>query len=186
MGTCAAGRTAVFLDRDGILNELVERDGRPVSPRFPADFRIRCGAADAVHALRRAGLPVFVVTNQPDVARGHLTAAALDAMSALLRAAVPIDDLAVCPHDDVDGCGCRKPKPGMLLELAKRWNVDLEGSYMVGDSWRDVEAGRAAGCRTILVSAVAPAESTPHLVVSDLQAAVLAITERHAGALEPS
>jgi D-glycero-D-manno-heptose 1,7-bisphosphate phosphatase len=106
-------------------------------------------------------------------------------MSIILRAAVPIDDLAVCPHDDADGCGCRKPKPGMLVELAKRWDVDLEGSYMVGDSWRDVEAGRAAGCRTILVSGAAPAESAPDLVVSDLWAAVLAITERHAGAPEP-
>ncbi|HEX2450377.1 MAG TPA: HAD family hydrolase [Gemmatimonadales bacterium] len=185
MGIRTTSRTAVFLDRDGILNELVERDGRPVSPRFPEDFRIRCGAADAVHALRQAGIPVFVITNQPDVARGHLTAAALESMSTMLRAAVPIDDLAVCPHDDADGCGCRKPKPGMLVELAKRWDVDLEGSYMVGDSWRDVEAGRAAGCRTILVSGAAPAESAPDLVVSDLWAAVLAITERHAGAPEP-
>jgi D-glycero-D-manno-heptose 1,7-bisphosphate phosphatase len=179
-------RSAVFLDRDGILNELVERDGVPVSPRRPEDFRISRGAADAVQALHSVGLPVFVVTNQPDIARGHMTAAALDAMSAMLRATLPIDDLAVCPHDDADRCACRKPKPGMLLALAERWGVDLEGSYMVGDSWRDMAAGRAAGCRTILVRGAGPADTMPDLVVRDLQAAVRAITARHAGALEPS
>lgn len=182
----ADSRPAVFLDRDGILNELVERDGAPVSPRRPEDFRLRRGAADAVQALRRAGFPVFVVTNQPDLARGHLTAAALEAMSATLRAAAPIDDMAVCPHDDADRCDCRKPKPGMLLDLADRWQVDLGGSFMIGDTWRDVAAGRAAGCRTILVGSVSPTEPAPDLMVPDLHAAVRAITQCRHGALEPS
>jgi D-glycero-D-manno-heptose 1,7-bisphosphate phosphatase len=147
----SAGRGAIFLDRDGVLNDPVWRDGAPASPRRATDFRIAAGAADAVRRLRAAGLPVFVVTNQPDLARGTLGAGEHARMLSMLRAAVPVDDVAVCPHDDADGCACRKPKPGMLEELAARHGVALARSVMVGDSKRDLEAGRHAGCRTILL-----------------------------------
>ncbi|MGH7517726.1 MAG: D-glycero-alpha-D-manno-heptose-1,7-bisphosphate 7-phosphatase [Gemmatimonadales bacterium] len=167
-------RPGVFLDRDGILNELVRRDGAAVSPRDPRDFKLRVGAAAAVRDLRAAGLPVLVATNQPDIARGLISRAALDAMTGMLRAAVPVDDVAVCPHDDADRCECRKPKPGLLIALASRWDVDLPRSYMVGDSWRDVGAGRAAGCRTVLVGDE-PGDVKPDLAVADLRAAVTAI-----------
>jgi D-glycero-D-manno-heptose 1,7-bisphosphate phosphatase len=170
-----AGRPAVFLDRDGILNELVRRDGATVSPRSPVDFRLREEAAAAVRDLRAAGFPVLVVTNQPDIARGHMTRAALDAMNGMLRAAMPVNDVAVCPHDEADRCECRKPKPGLLLGLASRWDVDLPRSYMVGDGWRDIGAGRAAGCRTILVGDQPGGDAEPELAVADLRAAVTAI-----------
>lgn len=176
-GAAESMRAAVFLDRDGVLNELVERAGVAVSPRRPEDFRIRPGTVESVLALRELGLAVFVVTNQPDVARGFMDRAALDRMSDLLRAAVPIDDMLICSHDDRDGCACRKPQPGMLLSLAARWQVDLARSYMVGDSWRDVEAGRAAGCRTILVGGGNVPESSPDWIVADLPGAVAAIGE---------
>ena len=145
-------RSAVFFDRDGVLNQLVERDAGLASPRSAADFRLVPEAADVVSRLRAAGLGIFVVTNQPDVARGHLSEAELEEMHAQLRDRLAPDDIAVCPHDDRDRCLCRKPLPGMLYALSSRWSVDLTASVVVGDSWRDVEAGRRAGCRTVLLA----------------------------------
>lgn len=134
-----------------MVNRAVVRDGKPFPPRGPGDLEIFPGAATSCAALRRAGLPVVVVTNQPDVVRGTSTREAVDAVNAALRARVPVDDLAVCFHDDADGCGCRKPHPGLLLEAAERWSIDLARSVMVGDRWVDVEAGRRAGCATVFV-----------------------------------
>ena len=168
-------RAAAFLDRDGILSELVLRDGQRSSPRRLADFKVASGATHAVERLRQCGLSVFVVSNQPDVARGHLPAAELEAMMQHLRARVPVDDVMVCEHDDAEGCDCRKPKPGMLVRLAERWGVDLERSFMVGDSWRDVGAGRSAGCRTLLIGAADVGRPAADLVVGSLEEAVLEI-----------
>lgn len=142
---------AVFLDRDGVLNALVERDGESVSPRTLVDFAVVPDAQANVERLRNAGFRVFVITNQPDIARGRMSRATLDAMLEALRSTVVLDDIAVCMHDDADGCICRKPKPGMLEALAERWQIDLARSVVVGDSWRDVQAGRAANCATVLV-----------------------------------
>lgn len=144
-------RAAVFLDRDGVLNPLIEGDGELRSPRTRKEFELDESARGVVERLRRSGYLVFVVTNQPDMARGKLPLAELVAMNAEVRCSLKVDDLRVCPHDDDDHCECRKPLPGMLHVLARRWGVDLSESFMVGDTWRDVEAGRAAGCRTILV-----------------------------------
>lgn len=144
-------RPAVFLDRDGVLNEVVMRDGKPGSPRRSAEFRLVRDAASAVQRLVTAGLPALVVTNQPDLARGLLQQSELDAMMRALREVVPIVDYRVCPHDDAAGCPCRKPKPGMLLELAREWNVDTKRSFMVGDTWRDMAAGAVVGCGTVLL-----------------------------------
>lgn len=147
------GRPAVFLDRDGVVNRVVMRDGAPASPRALAELELEPTAARGVGALRDAGFLVFVVTNQPDLARGLLAPSVHEAIVERVAGAVAPDDLMVCPHDDRDGCDCRKPRPGMLLRLAERWGVGLAASYMVGDGWRDVEAGRAAGCRAILIRA---------------------------------
>jgi D-glycero-D-manno-heptose 1,7-bisphosphate phosphatase len=164
----------VFLDRDGILNELVVRDGQAVSPRRLEDFRVRPGASEAVTRLAALGLHVFVATNQPDIARGLLDPADLAEMTRRLRAAVGVEDVVICPHDDSDGCTCRKPRPGMLLALAERWGVALADSFLVGDSWKDIEAGRRAGCRTILVGRE-PNGTAPDALVPDLAAAVATI-----------
>jgi D-glycero-D-manno-heptose 1,7-bisphosphate phosphatase len=146
-----SGRAAVFLDRDGVLNEIVERNGRVESPRSMDEFRLVRDAGDSVARLRQAGLATLVVTNQPDVARGLLPASVLNDMVTELRHGVGVDDVIVCPHDDADNCSCRKPQPGMLHELAARWDVDLQRSYMIGDTWRDMLAGRSAGCTTVLL-----------------------------------
>jgi D-glycero-D-manno-heptose 1,7-bisphosphate phosphatase len=144
---------AVFLDRDGVLNALVVRDGIAVSPRVLEDFAIVPDARASVARLKDAGFRVFVITNQPDIARGLMSNAVLDEMLCALRAEVPLDDIAVCTHDDADGCSCRKPRAGMLHTLAQRWQVDLRNSVVVGDSWRDMHAGRAASCKTVLLGA---------------------------------
>ncbi|MFI5398677.1 MAG: D-glycero-alpha-D-manno-heptose-1,7-bisphosphate 7-phosphatase [Candidatus Binatia bacterium] len=166
------GRRAVFLDRDGVLNALVDRDGQQSSPRRAVDFRVLPGVREAVQSLRDLGFLVFVVSNQPDVSRGMLAREELDAMTALLRRAAVLDDVMVCPHDDPDGCTCRKPKPGMLIELAERWGVDLRTSYMIGDTPKDIGAGVAAGCRTIQIGASTGCAVSPWRSVSVLSEAV--------------
>lgn len=142
---------AVFLDRDGVLNRAVVRDGRPYPPREPAELEVLPGVEDACARLRAAGFDLVVVTNQPDVARGTLAADAVERLNRHLQQAVAVDEIIVCPHDDADDCACRKPRPGMLLAAAERRGLNLSRCYMVGDRWRDVEAGRRAGCRTIFV-----------------------------------
>jgi D-glycero-D-manno-heptose 1,7-bisphosphate phosphatase len=146
-----AGRAAVFLDRDGVLNHPVIRDGKPYPPQSVGDLSIYVDAAGALHALKKAGFVLVVVTNQPDVARGTQRIEAIEAINDSIRAALPVDSILVCYHDDREGCACRKPKPGLLLDAAKRHALALDRSFMVGDRWRDVEAGRAAGVRTILI-----------------------------------
>src|SRR5690606_18918108 len=119
MASSTAERTeAVFLDRDGVLNEIVERDGQPGSPRSLDELRL-VHDIDAITRLHDAGLRTFVITNQPDIARGHVPAAVVDQMLDAIRSRVPIDDARVCRHEDADGCVCRKPKPGMILDLAR-------------------------------------------------------------------
>jgi D-glycero-D-manno-heptose 1,7-bisphosphate phosphatase len=145
-------KPAVFLDRDGVVNELVYRDGKAVSPRSIEAFVFVPGIQAAVKRLKAAGLPVFIVTNQPDIARGKMTTLVLGQMTAQVYQTLPIDDLRSCPHDDCDDCACRKPRPGMLLDLAAQWQIDLSRSVIVGDSWKDMQAGKQAGCRTILIA----------------------------------
>ena len=145
-------RQAVFLDRDGVLSRTVTRaDGTCGSPRFARDFALLPGAAEAVRALRRAGLLTVVVTNQPDVARARLAWTELQEMHSLLRQRIPLDAILTCPHDNCDHCGCRKPLPGMLTRAGRGLDIALDRSFLIGDSLRDIAAGRAAGCRTILV-----------------------------------
>ena len=144
-------RRAVFLDRDGVLNEPVVRDGRPHPPPN-ADALVVCeGAPEALGALRGAGFALIVVSNQPDIARGTAAPAEVDAINARLRALLPLDDVLICPHDDSDGCGCRKPKPGLVQQGARRYGIDVARSFLVGDRWRDIEAGQAAGCKTVFI-----------------------------------
>jgi D-glycero-D-manno-heptose 1,7-bisphosphate phosphatase len=167
-------RAAVFLDRDGVINRPRAVNGRPFPPTSLADLEILPGVTDACADLRDAGLLLIVVTNQPDVARGSLAPALLDAMHAELRRQVTLDDIRSCGHDDGDDCACRKPKPGMLLAAAQDHGIDLSRSFMVGDRWRDIEAGRRAGCKTVLIDrgwAERPADR-PDAVVRDLPSAV--------------
>jgi D-glycero-D-manno-heptose 1,7-bisphosphate phosphatase len=105
--------------------------------------------AEALHSLKAAGFGLYVVTNQPDIARGVQTREAVDEINRALGQALPIDGFYICPHDDSDGCDCRKPKPGLLIRAAAEHGISIAASYMIGDRWRDVEAGQRAGCRSI-------------------------------------
>ena len=144
-------RRAVFLDRDGVINESVVRDGKPYPPESSAEMRIIAGVPESLASLRNAGFLNIVVSNQPDVATGRQSVAIVEAMHRRLREELPLDDIRVCYHRDADGCECRKPKPGMLLQAARELGIDLAKSYMVGDRWRDVAAGQAAGCASFFV-----------------------------------
>jgi D-glycero-D-manno-heptose 1,7-bisphosphate phosphatase len=145
-------KRAVFLDRDGVLNAAVVKDGKPYPPDSAAEMQILPGVRDATDRLHAAGFVLVVVTNQPDVARGKQTAAEVDAIHAKLRAELPaLDAVYSCTHDDADHCECRKPKPGMLVTAATQLGISLSDSFMVGDRWRDIEAGDAAGCRSLFI-----------------------------------
>ena len=142
-------KPAVFLDRDGVINRSIVRNGRPYPPQRLEDLEILPGVQEALERLKAAGFATVVVTNQPDVARGRQTREVVEAMHARLAALLSLDEFRVCYHDDPDVCACRKPMPGLLTQTPV---YDLARSVMVGDRWRDVEAGRRAGCRaTILI-----------------------------------
>jgi len=141
---------AVFLDRDGVINRAVMRDGKPHPPDRVEDLEVLDGVPDALRKLRGAGFRLIVVTNQPDVARGTQTREIVEAMNARLTAELAVDEVVACYHDG-DDCDCRKPKPGALVAAAQRHGVELEESFMVGDRWRDIEAGQRAGCRCLFV-----------------------------------
>jgi D-glycero-D-manno-heptose 1,7-bisphosphate phosphatase len=144
-------RPAVFLDRDGVLNASDVVNGEPRPPGTSAELVLLPGVAEACAQLKDAGFVLVVVTNQPDIARGSATPADVDAVNARLQTWLPLDEIVVCGHDDIDGCDCRKPQPGMVLSAARRLGLDLSRSVMVGDRWRDVEAGRRAGVSTVFI-----------------------------------
>jgi len=144
-------RSAVFLDRDGVLNQVFVRDGVTHPPAHVGEFAFLPGVPDAVRRLHAAGFPLVVVTNQPDVARGTQTREGVETIHERLRSELPLLDVLACYHDNGDDCACRKPRPGMLLEAAQRWRLDLPRSFLVGDRWSDVVAGQTSGCRTVLV-----------------------------------
>lgn len=142
---------AVFLDRDGVLNDAVIRDGKPYPPPTAEAVSVAADAPAALARLKSLGLLLLVITNQPDVARGTQTAEAVESIHGRLRRELPLDDFVSCFHDDRDACSCRKPKPGLILAAAARHSVDPTRSFLIGDRWRDIEAGQAAGCRTVWI-----------------------------------
>ena len=144
-------KRAVFLDRDGVINRAVVRDGKPYPPDSVAEMQLVDDAPSAIRRLHDAGYLLIVVTNQPDVARGKQSREEVEAIHDALRAQLPIDEFIACYHDNADECDCRKPRPGSLLDAAQRHEIDLAASHMIGDRWRDVEAGQRAGCTTYFI-----------------------------------
>jgi D-glycero-D-manno-heptose 1,7-bisphosphate phosphatase len=141
----------VFLDRDGVLNRPVVRDGKPYPPRSVEEFVILPDAAEACARLKRHGFLLVVATNQPDVGRGAQTRERVEAMHDLLLRELPIDRVEVCYDSGEAASHCRKPAPGMLLRAAADCDIDLRASFMVGDRWRDVDCGKTAGCKTVFI-----------------------------------
>jgi D-glycero-D-manno-heptose 1,7-bisphosphate phosphatase len=142
---------AVFLDRDGVLNRSLVVNGKPYPPQDIAEFEILPGVADGLALFKSLGFLCVVVTNQPDVRTGKQSLEKVESFHRFLRQELPIDDVKVCYHISDDGCVCRKPKPGMLVEAADELGISLSHSVMIGDRWRDIEAGESVGCRCFLV-----------------------------------
>jgi D-glycero-D-manno-heptose 1,7-bisphosphate phosphatase len=144
---------AVFLDRDGVINRALEREAKPYPPRNLAEFEILPEVPEALARLKAAGFLLVVATNQPDVGRGTLAQEVVEEIHKHMLARLPIDRVEVCfhPGKGAPECDCRKPKPGMLRRAAGELKLDLTQSWMVGDRWRDVDCGHAAGCRTIFI-----------------------------------
>lgn len=144
-------RRAIFLDRDGVINKVLLNEGKPFSPRRFDEFELIPEVQEILHSFKESGFIIIVVTNQPDIARGLMKMEELIRMHELIKEKFPVDDIMICSHDDTDNCYCRKPKPGMLLDAAKKWNIDLAKSFLIGDTWKDMEAGQSAGCKTFLI-----------------------------------
>jgi D-glycero-D-manno-heptose 1,7-bisphosphate phosphatase len=142
---------AVFLDRDGVINKAPVIDGKPYPPRNLDELELIPGVDQAILQLRDRGYFCIVVTNQPDVARGRTSKETVESINQFLIQHLAIHEIISCYHDDHENCGCRKPKPGSLLKAALKYNINLNKSFMVGDRWRDVEAGQNAGCKTFFI-----------------------------------
>jgi D-glycero-D-manno-heptose 1,7-bisphosphate phosphatase len=171
MGVHALKHRAVFLDRDGVINRATVRNGKPYPPARPSELEILPGVAEALCRLQAADFRLIVVTNQPDVARGTQSRETVEIMHEMLRkAGLPITAFYVCYHDGPANCDCRKPRPGLLLSAALDHLLDLKDSYIVGDRWRDIEAGQRAGCRAFFVDCAydEPQPLPPYIPVRSL------------------
>ena len=144
-------RKAVFLDRDGVINKAFIKDGLPTSPNSLDELEILPGVKESVLRLKKLNFVCLIVTNQPDVTRGKINKNTVIKMNNFLQKEIKLDDFFVCYHDDVDNCECRKPKPGLLLQASKKWDVNLKKSFIIGDRWRDIQAGEKVGCKTIFL-----------------------------------
>ena len=174
-------KKAVFLDRDGVINRSFIRNGRPYAPTSLAEFVIEPEAIHATRLLHTLQYLLVVVTNQPDVATGIISRAVIEEMHIKIQEKMPIAAFKVCYHLDSDNCLCRKPKPGMLLDAAAEFSIDLSASFMVGDRWRDIEAGTAAGCHTIHIqyNYTEQQPKRPNMVTSSILEAAKYIAKIH-------
>jgi D-glycero-D-manno-heptose 1,7-bisphosphate phosphatase len=160
------GHRAVFLDRDGVLNELVyiAEHGRVDTPLTPEQFRLIPGVSKGIKVLRAAGFHVYIASNQPGIAKGQFSPQVFDRIrqktrELLERDGAHLDGEYYCLHhpDAItaeyrQACDCRKPKPGLILRAAEENSIEIPASFMVGDGLTDVEAGRTAGCQTVLIA----------------------------------
>jgi D-glycero-D-manno-heptose 1,7-bisphosphate phosphatase len=182
-------RRAIFLDRDGVLNRVyLQADGKTHPPKTLDQLEILPGVPEACRSLRRAGFLLIVVSNQPDVARGTQRREVVEAINQTLRLHISLDEVRICCHDNQDNCFCRKPKPGLLLDAARDWGINTAQSFMIGDRWTDIEAGRRAGCQTVLVNASYRewARSRPHFYAGSLLDAAGWILNQDKGHIPPS
>ena len=145
-------RKAIFLDRDGVINKIFIKNNLPYSPPSFDLLQILPGVRESILRLKKLNFICLVVTNQPDVSRGKIEKKTVIKMNNYLKDEIKLDDIFVCYHDDQDACKCRKPKSGLLIDAAKKWDIDFKKSYMIGDRWKDVEAGFNVGCKTIFIN----------------------------------
>jgi D-glycero-D-manno-heptose 1,7-bisphosphate phosphatase len=163
-------KSGVFFERDGVLNLAPQRP-RQLTPLTVEDFRINESAIEPLAQLRAAGFLLLVTTNQPGLSRGYQCRRELDRMHALLRAHFPIDDILICPHDEMDHCPCRKPKAGLLTEAAFKWRLDLDRCFVVSEKWQDAQAAQLVGATSMLLRSPSNGNGHHDFVVNDLSEA---------------
>lgn len=144
---------AVFLDRDGVINKVIVKNGKAFSPRHFEEFELVDNIEGEIKRIKDAGYIIVVVTNQPDIARGKMSISELNKMNEVIHSKMLVDDILICPHDDIDDCLCRKPKIGMILSAVQKYKIDLNASFLVGDSWKDMVAAKNAHCKGIMINA---------------------------------
>ncbi len=142
---------AVFFDRDGVLIETLVEDGAPIADNNVNSLKFVSGAVEICQSLAAANITTFMITNQPDISRGKVALVDVLAINEVVKKTCQLTENSMCAHDDGAFCSCRKPKPGMIIELSARHNIDLGASVVVGDRWRDIDAGANAGCMTIFI-----------------------------------
>jgi D-glycero-D-manno-heptose 1,7-bisphosphate phosphatase len=161
-------KRAVFIERDGVLNEVRLGPKHQITPLTLEEFKLKTEAHDPLRRLKAAGFVLIVTTNQPGLSRGYQSRRELDRMHDLLRRAFPVDDILMCPHDEADHCPCRKPKPGLLIEAGFKWHLSLDHSFVISDKWQDAEAARTAGCTSVMLQSPWIGQVHHDFVLSDL------------------
>jgi len=178
-------KTAIFIERDGILNlTRIERQAQ-ATPLTLAEFQVNQAAIPVFEHLKTAGFLLIATSNQPGLSNGGVTRRELERMHALLRQTFPLDDILVCPHDPSDNCSCRKPLPGLFMEAAFKWHVDLERSFVISDKWQDARAARAVGATSMLLQSPWVGPGHHDFVLSSLSAIagkILQLQNRHLAA----
>jgi len=162
---------AVFMERDGVLNRVESRGRQPATPLTLEEFRVNEEAIGPLRQLKAAGFLLVVATNQPELSRGHLNRRELDRMHSLLKATFPVDDILVCPHDEMDECPCRKPRRGLFTEASFKWHIDLEHSFLIGVHWRDSQAAANVGCVSVMLESAWLGTGHHDLVLPNMAAA---------------
>jgi len=172
-------RSGVFLERDGILNRAKVERGNQKTPLTIEEFQVNLDALASLKKLKDAGYILLATTNQPGLSRGYQSRRELDRMHDLLRRQLPLDDILVCAHDEMDLCPCRKPRPGLFTEAAFKWHLDLERSFVVSDKWQDAQAAHLTGCTSLLIESPWNGKCHRDFIIPSLADAVEKILELH-------
>ena len=179
-------KAAVFFERDGVLNRVrVERQNQ-VGPRTLDELIINEEAIEPLRTLKSAGLLLLATTNQPGLSRGYQSRRELDLMHTIVRKRFTLDDLLMCPHDEFDRCPCRKPKPGLFLEAAFKWHLDLDRCFVLSDKWQDAEAAHNAGCTSLLIQSPWNGSGHRDFIFPNMEAAVDKVLQIHLAGACPS
>jgi D-glycero-D-manno-heptose 1,7-bisphosphate phosphatase len=165
-------KSAIFIERDGILNECRVERGQQISPRTLDDFHVNLDAREPLQRLKDAGYLIIATTNQPGISRGYLSRRELDLMHIVLRKKLPIDDLLMCTHDEMDHCPCRKPSPGLIREATFKYKLNVDRCFVMSDKWQDAQAAHNAGCTSILLQSPWIGKGHHDFVLPDLKAIV--------------
>ena len=163
-------KQGIFFERDGILNVGRTESHQQGSPLTMEEFHVNEAIAPLLRRLKAAGFRLIATTNQPGISRGYQSRRELDRMHDLLLRKLPLDDILICPHDEMDLCPCRKPKPGLLVEAAFKWHLELPASFVVSGKWQDAEAARAAGCTSLLLQSPYNGDGHHDFILPDLPA----------------